>query len=67
MKADGTIRICGDFKLTVNKVSKLDRYPLPRIEDLFTNLFGGVAFTKLDLSQAYQQLELDGVSKQFSH
>ncbi len=67
MKADGNIRICGDFKLTVNKVSKLDRYPLPRIEDLFTNLFGGVAFTKLDLSQAYQQLELDGVSKQFSH
>ena len=66
MKADGTIRICGDFKLTVNKVSKLDRYPLPRIEDLFTNLSGGVAFTKLDLSQAYQQLELDDVSKQFT-
>ncbi len=66
MKADGTIRICGDFKLTVNKVSKLDRYPLPRIEDLFTNLSGGVAFIKLGLSQAYQQLELDDVSKQFT-
>ena len=57
LKSDKTsVRICGDFKLTVNQVSKLDRYPIPKIEDLFAQLAGGKSFTKLDLSQAYQQL-----------
>ena len=61
-----SIRICGDFKLTINRVSKLDRYPIPRIEDLFAKLSGGVLFSKLDLSQAYQQLELDEESKHYT-
>ena len=34
------IRICGDFKLTVNSVSKLDRYPIPKIDDLVATLAG---------------------------
>ena len=46
-----SIRICGDFK--VNKASKLDRYPIPKIERL---ICGGKTFTKLDMSQAYQQI-----------
>ena len=66
MKPDKSIRICGDFKLTINKVCKIDRYPIPKIEDLFSNLAGGIAFTKLDLSQAYQQLELDDISKSYA-
>ena len=66
MKQDKTIRICGDFKLTVNSVSKLGRYPIPKIEDLFTNLSGGTSFTKLDLSQAYQQLQLENDSKPYT-
>lgn len=32
-KSDGSIRICGDYSVTVNAVSKLDHYPLPRIEE----------------------------------
>ena len=52
MKQDKSICICGDFKQTVNKVAKLDRYPLPRMEDLFSNLSSGTTFIKLDLSQA---------------
>ena len=56
IKADGNVRICGDYKVTVNRVSKLDAYPLPRVEDLFTALAGGQLYTKLDLSHAYQQL-----------
>ena len=58
-----TVRICGDFKETVNPVSKLDRYPIPRVEDLFAKLSGGKQYTKLDLSQAYLQVPLDEESK----
>ena len=47
-----SIRICGDYKLTVNLASKLDNYPIPRIEES-------------SLSQAYQQLLLDDEAKQF--
>ena len=64
VKQDGkSLRICGDFKLTVNQASKLDRYPIPRIEDLFAKLAGGQSFTKLDMSQAYQQILLDDDSR----
>ena len=58
------VRICGDFKQTVNPVTKLDKYPIPQVEDLFAKLAGGKAFTKLDLSQAYLQLPLDEESKE---
>ena len=33
-----SMRICGDFSVTVNPVSKLDRYPIPKVEDLFARL-----------------------------
>ena len=54
-----SVRICGDFKQTVNKASTIDKYPIPKIDDLFASLAGGQKFTKLDMSQAYQQLCLD--------
>ena len=38
--------------MTVNKVSKLDNYPIPKSEDLYVTLNGGQQFTKLDMSQA---------------
>ena len=47
VKPDGSVRICGDYTVTINGVAKLETYPLPKIEDLFT---GGTAFSKLDLS-----------------
>lgn len=65
LKADKkSVRICGDFSATVNKASRLDNYPIPKVEDLFAKL-RGVVFTKLDMSQAYQQLSLDDESKQY--
>jgi hypothetical protein len=66
VKGDKSVRICDDYKVTVNRVSKLDNYPIPKTEDLYATLGGGEQFTKLDMSQAYQQLELDDESKKFT-
>ena len=63
LKKDGTVRICGDYKLTVNQASKTDNYSLPKIDDLFASLAGGKTFSKLDLANAYQQIPLDEQSK----
>ena len=63
VKRDGSVRICGDYKVSVNRAAKVDAYPLPRIEDLFASLNGGTRFTKLDLAHAYQQVPLDEESK----
>ena len=60
-----SVRICGDFKQTVNPVAKLDKYPIPKVEDLFVKLTGGRTFTKIDLSQAYLQVPLDEESKKY--
>ena len=46
-------------------VSKWDRYLIPKIEDLFTTLAHGKTFTKLDISQAYQQVLLEEESKKY--
>lgn len=66
LKPDGSVRICGDYKLTVNKAARLDTYPIPKLQDLFSGLAGGVVFSKLDMSQAYAQLCLDEVSKKYT-
>ena len=66
MKPNGSVRICGDYKCTVNQASKLDKYPIPKTEDLLATLGGGNKFTKLDMSQAYQQLLLNEESKTFT-
>ena len=66
LKRDGSIRICGDYKVTVNLAAKTDTYPLPKIEDLFASLSGGKLFSKVDLASAYQQIPLDEQSKEFT-
>ena len=60
-KRDGSFRICGDFKVTLNLALEVDQHPIPKPEDIFASLAGGELFTTLDLSQAYQQLLLDEV------
>ena len=47
IKSDGSVRICGDYKITVNRVPKVDSYPLRRIDDPFASLAGGKLFSKL--------------------
>ena len=65
LKSDKSVRICGDFKVTINPISKLIRYPIPKIEDLLATLANGKSFTKLDMSRAYLQLELEEESKKY--
>ena len=64
-KENGSVRICGDYKVTVNRFAKTEKYPLPRIEDLFAALSGGQSFTKLDLANAYLQLPLEDKSRNY--
>ena len=48
-KRDGQVRICRNYKVTINPVLDVDKYPLPRPEDLFATLAGGRYFSTLDL------------------
>ncbi|XP_056008456.1 uncharacterized protein K02A2.6-like [Ostrea edulis] len=63
IKSDGSVRICGDFKVTVNPVLEIDQYPLPRIEEIFAALSKGQRFTKLDLRHSYLQMTVDDESR----
>jgi len=61
IKSDkNSVRVCGDFRVTINPVSKLNRYPIPKIDDLFAILTKDRIF---DLSQAYQRLPFDEESR----
>ncbi|XP_037942535.1 uncharacterized protein K02A2.6-like [Teleopsis dalmanni] len=62
-KPDGSLRICGDFKTTVNKQIDVDQYPLPTRESLFHMVRYGKFFSKIDLKDAYLQMELDDKAK----
>ena len=64
-KKDGKFRICGDYKVTINGAIDIDQYLLPRPSDLFATLTNGKLFSKLDLSQAYQQMRLEETSAQY--
>lgn len=65
IKANGRIRICGDFKITLNPVMSVDDHPLPTIDELFSNMAGGEKFTKIDVSQAYLHLPVHKDDRKF--
>ncbi|KAL6457444.1 hypothetical protein MHYP_G00344070 [Metynnis hypsauchen] len=65
VKKNGDVRICGDFKVTVNPALCVEKYPIPRIEDLFASLSGGQHFSKLDLSHAYLQMVVEEKSRKY--
>ena len=46
---DGSVRLCSDYKITVNQATETDTYPLPRIEEMLTSVGHGTVFLKLDL------------------
>jgi hypothetical protein len=56
-KRDGTIRLCVDYR-KLNEVTIKNKYPLPKIEDLFDQLNGAKVFSKIDLRTGYHQLKV---------
>ena len=57
-KSNNEVRICADYKVTINQVLLVDEHPLPTIDELFSKMAGGKKFSKIDLSKAYLQLEV---------
>ena len=62
-KPDGSVRICGDFKRSVNPNIESETYPIPNNDEIFSKIQGGYKFSKVDLRQAYLQLELNEDSR----
>jgi hypothetical protein len=56
-KKDGTQRMCMDY-CSLNKVTIKNKYPLPRIDDMFDQLKGACVFSKIDLRSGYHQLKI---------
>ncbi|KAK1646326.1 hypothetical protein QYE76_064131 [Lolium multiflorum] len=56
-KRDGTIRLCVDYR-KLNDVTIKNKYPLPKIEDLFDQMNGARVFSKIDLRTGYHQLKV---------
>jgi hypothetical protein len=57
LKKDGTQRLCVDYS-ALNEVIDKNKYPLPRIDDLFDQLCGACVFSKIDLRSGYYQLKI---------
>jgi hypothetical protein len=57
LKKDGTQRFCVDYH-ALNEVAMKNKYPLPRIDDLFDQHRGACVFYKIDLRSGYHQLKI---------
>lgn len=66
LKKKGSVRLCGVFKLTLNKACPTEQYSLPLIEDIFASLSGGDCFSTPDLREAYNQISLDEESRKLT-
>lgn len=66
LKKNNDVRICGDYSVSINKDLKVDSYPLPKISELCSSLHDCRYFTKIDLSNSYNQFLLDDKSQEYT-
>lgn len=59
LKGKGKVRICGDYKTTLNPRILIDSHPLPTLDELAEEMVDGEKYTKLDLFKAYYQMTID--------
>lgn len=64
-KPDGRIRLCGDFKVTVNWYIHPNPHPLPRFGEMVAKLSGFTEFSTIDLKDAYLQMEISPESRKY--
>lgn len=66
LKKNNDVRLCGDYSVSINKDLKVDSYPLPKMSDLCASLHNARYFSKLDLSNSYNQFLLDEQSQEYT-
>jgi len=54
---DGSLQLCIDYR-DLNRATVKNRYPMPRIDDLFDHMKGAVVFSNIDLQSGYHQLRI---------
>ena len=63
-KTNGSVRVCGNCKGTVNPTIQTEQFPIPTLEEIRGKVSIWKKFTKIDLRSAYQQMDLDKTSQQ---
>ena len=66
LKPDGSVRLCGDFRLTLNPVLVGTEYPLPKIDHIYAEIGNASYYSKIDLKEAFQQYLLDDESRKIA-